>query len=59
VRSGCGWTVPGCSAERQSRQVAGYGDLAELAIAIEPDLDRRHQAAAPTPTQETAIAVTM
>ena len=51
------WTAAGMlEAERQFRKIIGYADLATLAIAIERDHDRRHQAAATrTATKEAAI----
>ena len=57
---GLRWTAAGMlEAEQQFRKVIGHTDLAKLAIAIEHDLLRRHQTAAPTPTQETTIPITM
>jgi putative transposase len=57
---GLRWTAAGMrEAERQFRRIIGHGDLAKLAIAIERDLRHRPQADATTPTQETAIAITM
>jgi transposase-like protein len=55
---GLRWTAAGMlEAEQQFRRITGHTDLAKLAIAIEHDLLRRHQT--PTPTQETAIPVTV
>jgi putative transposase len=57
---GLRWTAAGMrEAQQQFRRITGHGDLAKLAIAIEHDLLRRRQAAPPTPTQETAIALTV
>jgi len=57
---GLRWTAAGMlEAEQQFRKVIGHTDLAKLAIAIERDLDRSRQHAAPTPTQEATIAVTV
>ncbi|MGH3085061.1 MAG: IS256 family transposase [Gaiellaceae bacterium] len=54
------WTAAGMlEAERQFRKIIGYRDLATLVIAIERNQDdRRHAAAARTPTKEAAIVLT-
>jgi hypothetical protein len=46
-------------AEQQFRRIAGYSDLAKLAIAIERDLTRRRQPVTLAPTQEAATALTV
>ena len=57
---GLRWTAAGMlEAEQQFRKVIGHTDLAKLAVAIERDLDRSRQHAAPAPTQEAAIATTV
>ena len=57
---GLRWTAAGMlEAKQQFRRITGHSDLAKLAIAIEHDLLRRRQAATTTPTQETAIAITV
>jgi len=57
---GLRWTAAGMlEAERQFRRIIGYSDLAKLAIAIENDLTHRRQTNIQTPTQETAIALTV
>ena len=50
------WTAAGMLAERQFRRIIGHRDLAELAVAIERDIDRHRQPSADqTPTEEAAI----
>jgi transposase-like protein len=57
---GLRWTAAGMlEAERQFRRIIGYSDLAKLAIAIERDLASHRQTSIPTPTEETAIALTV
>jgi hypothetical protein len=57
---GLRWTAAGMlEAEQQFRKVIGHTDLANLAVAIERDLDHTPQAVATTPTREAAIAVTV
>jgi hypothetical protein len=46
-------------AERQSRKIIGYRDLATLVVAIERDHEHhRHAEAVPTPSKETANVLT-
>jgi transposase-like protein len=57
---GLRWTAAGMlEAEQQFRRIAGYSDLAKLAIAIERDLTRRRQPVTLAPPQEAAIALTV
>jgi putative transposase len=54
------WTAAGMlEAETRFRKVKGYRGLADLAIAIEHDLQRRRQGVTHTPTEEVDTTVTM